>query len=59
MCDGAPVGGGAALTYFSVALLRLWQMTQSGCQLLRSQNKPKSPLCGWMWSTTIAICRLQ
>ena len=32
-----------------------WQLLQSACQLPSSQNSSASPLCGMMWSTTVAF----
>ena len=34
-----------------------WQLLQSACQLLSSQNSLASPLCGVMWSTTVAFTK--
>jgi len=31
-----------------------WQSLQRGCQLFLSQNRSGSPLCGMIWSTTVA-----
>lgn len=38
----------------SMAVLRSWHGLHKGCQLLLSQNKALSPLCGITWSTTLA-----
>ncbi|TWN14709.1 hypothetical protein CHCC14562_1351 [Bacillus licheniformis] len=42
----------------SFAVFLLWQGAHSGCQLEESQNSFLSPLCGVIWSTTVAGTRL-
>ena len=35
-----------------------WHLLHSGCQLLLSQNRFLLPLCGMMWSVTVAAVSL-
>ena len=38
-------------------VLRLWQEWQRLCRFSRSVNTAQSPLCGMMWSTSVALVR--